>query len=569
MVKKTAKVANYLQSILADSAIFSEKIPALAEKNTVEYKMEDKTTFDPVLRFFTTRQLMKPGSEAFNRAFCRVLISAARAEAASIWQYDGRERLFLICATNMDKDQREGISLLSGEGITGAVALTRETMSVEEAWVHPQHLRKVDEQIHFRTRSMVSAPIVFNGFFFGVLNVLNHQSGTRFPDIWQERMSVVGSLYAAALTRVSALKHFDSKTLPVADIHRKQTTDTPENAVMVGVSRAIQQVLDLATKAGQVKLPVVIYGDTGTGKELTARRIHNEGANAAGPFVGVNCAALTETLLESELFGHVKGAFSGAAGNRKGKFLAASGGTLFLDEIGEMSLGCQAKILRVLQENRVTPVGSEEEIPCDVRVIAATNQDLEDLIRRRKFREDLFYRLCGMEIRLPHLRNRIEDIPLLLRYFINRTQNSNGHHLSPGGHYEISSQVLDLFQSFSWPGNVRQLEQALQAALAVCESNEISIGDLPEWFHRALEEEKNGSPQSHKAENGGHDRTGISDMDADMAFGDSQEEKHRFLNALSDTCYPGTQRWNLAAAARLLGIPRKTFAYRLKKMNLH
>ena len=530
---------------------------------------EDTLPFDQILDFFKTRTTRWKEIGAFNAELCPLLMKASGAAAASVWQYDGMEKLHIIFASNMNKVQMSGVSLPVGEGITGAVALTQKALAVEEAWVHPQHQRYVDKRIHFRTRSMISAPIQFNGFFFGTLNILNNRSGSRFPDIWQERLSVVGLLFAAVLDRVGALTHFKPNPLSGNSMRQKQIKPVPEKVVMVGVSQSIQQVLDLTTKAGQVKLPVVIYGETGTGKELTAKRIHDESPNARGPFVGVNCAALTESLLESELFGHIKGAFSGATGNRKGKFLAASGGTLFLDEIGEMSLECQAKILRALQENRVTPVGSEEEVPCDVRIIAATNQDLGDLIRRRKFREDLFYRLCGMEIRLPPLRQRKEDISLLLRYFVNRMQSSGGNQRLVANHYRISARVLDLFQSFSWPGNVRQLEQALQAAIAVCESTEIGIDDLPEWLHRASEEEKKGATHAPPFEEKGIFQTDASHQITDDESIGKKDEKRRFLKALHETCYPGTQRWNLAAAARRLGIPRKTFAYRLKKINLH
>jgi len=313
----------------------------------------------------------------------------------------------------------------------------------------------------------------------------------------------------------------------------------------------------LCGKAGKTKIPVLIRGETGTGKELAAYRIHEVRDRETGPFLGVSCAALAETLLESELFGHVKGAFSGASRDRKGKFLAASGGTLFLDEIGEMSLACQAKILRALQEKRITPVGSEKAIDCDVRIIAATNQDLLEKIEQGRFREDLYYRLCGIEILIPPLRERAEDIPPLVMYFLNKA--SEGQRLSNPAYQppEISDEVLDMLTAFNWPGNVRQLEQAVFAAIAICEKGIIEPQHFPIWLKKAM---KTGYEDSSS----GRYKTELP-IKIDSGF---SEERNRYLKALDMTRYPGTGRWNLSAAARQIGMPRKTFSYRLKRMEM-
>jgi transcriptional regulator with GAF, ATPase, and Fis domain len=298
---------------------------------------------------------------------------------------------------------------------------------------------------------------------------------------------------------------------------------------------------------------VLIRGETGTGKELAARRIHEASHRSKGPFLAVNCAALTETLLESELFGHVKGAFTGAIRNHQGKFVAANGGTLFLDEVGEIRISSQAKLLRALEEKKVTPVGSEKPVSFDARIVAATNQELTELVIQKKFREDLYYRLCGIELVMPPLRERLEDVPLLAAHFLKKAQGAPPNN-NCGLSLTLSQEALDMLLAYSWPGNVRQLEQALLAAVAFCEGLEVQPAQFPPWLHEAMK--NSGTSPILKAPEEG-------------TPGDLPEsERTRYLKALNDTKYPGTGRWNLAAAARQMNMPRKTLAYRLKKMGI-
>jgi two-component system response regulator HydG len=269
---------------------------------------------------------------------------------------------------------------------------------------------------------------------------------------------------------------------------------------------------------------------------------------------------LSETLLESELFGHVKGAFTGATRDRQGKFVAASKGTLFLDEIGEMSLASQAKILRVLEEKKVTPLGSEKPVPFDTRIIAATNRDLTEMVKEKRLREDLYYRLCGLEIRMPPLRERVEDIPLLAIHFLNKASRSQKEKHS----LRLAPEALEMLVSFAWPGNVRQLEQALFAAAALCEGDEIITGNFPAWFHEAVASQEK---QEIPSRPGSHPPALEPVPEKDHYFL-REEERKRYLQALQATKYPGTGRWNVSAAARQLGIPRETLTYHLKKMRL-
>jgi transcriptional regulator with GAF, ATPase, and Fis domain len=311
--------------------------------------MEDKSCFSEILEFFQGKQVGVPGDPDYNAAFCHRLVTVASAEEGSIWRLDNKGQLHLVCSTDITQDQCFEFTLREGEGITGAAALSREAIAVSDAWVHPHHDRRADERLDFRTRSMVSAPILFGNVLYGVVNILNHTLGGPFPPEWVERLSAVGVMYGAALAGVDRLTPYGIDQKTGAPKKKKFFQYSESKTIIVGISPAIQKVLGLCLKAGKTDMPILILGETGTGKELAARRIHEASDRDRGPFMAVNCAAVTETLLESELFGHLKGAFTGATQDRQGKFVAASRGTLFLDEVGDLNLASQAKILRALE----------------------------------------------------------------------------------------------------------------------------------------------------------------------------------------------------------------------------
>ncbi len=243
---------------------------------------------------------------------------------------------------------------------------------------------------------------------------------------------------------------------------------------IVGSSPALRRVLDVATQAAPSSATVLVLGESGTGKELLARFIHERSSRARGPFIAVNCSAIPETILEAELFGHERGAFTGALAKREGRFARAAGGTLFLDEIGELSPSVQVKLLRVLQEGEYEPVGGDT-VRADVRIVAATNKDLRAEVAASRFREDLFYRLNVIAITAPPLRARREDIPLLVDHFFGVYCAKN--HRS---RLEAPRDVLQLLTDYSWPGNVRELENVIERAVVLCKADRISEADLPD-----------------------------------------------------------------------------------------
>ena len=244
---------------------------------------------------------------------------------------------------------------------------------------------------------------------------------------------------------------------------------------IIGKCRAMQAVFDLITDAAQSDAPIIIYGESGTGKELVAAAIHNLGRRRHGAFVKVNCAALSESLLESELFGHVKGAYTGADKTRKGRFELAHKGDMFLDEIGDIPLSMQVKILRVLQEKEFERVGDSVPLRVDARIISATHRDLPDMIGKNLFREDLFYRLNVIPIRLPPLRERLEDLPLLIEHLLEENRLKTGKVI-----YDISKEAMEALLRYHWPGNIRELVNTLEYAFVVCRTNCIEAANLPE-----------------------------------------------------------------------------------------
>jgi transcriptional regulator with PAS, ATPase and Fis domain len=307
---------------------------------------------------------------------------------------------------------------------------------------------------------------------------------------------------------------------------------------IIGKSMAMQQVLDLIRSAAQSDAPVIVYGESGTGKELVAAAIHRLGSRSKGPFIKVNCAALNESLLESELFGHVKGAFTGADRTRVGRFEAASHGDIFLDEIGDLPLSTQAKLLRVLQEKEIEKVGDHTPVRVDVRILSATNKDLNRLMEEERFRDDLYYRIGVIPIHLPPLRDRPEDIPLLVHAFIQRIHIKTQKPIQG-----IDKDALGLLSRYEWPGNVRELINVIEYAFVLCTGEEILPSHLP-------------------ASVTGGSRSFSAVTPADRPRRDS-ESREVLLEALKQS------HGNKSDAARLLGISRVTLWKRLKTFGIH
>ncbi len=351
-----------------------------------------------------------------------------------------------------------------GECMCGSIAeCDREVIILEKASLDPRFTRGVlkKENMDF----YAGLPLKARNKVVGVLCVISHTPYA--PD--HELLDILRAATQPIGLAIENARMFE---------HTKKEVDARIRysnfaGIITGSSRMVS-ILGLVRKITDVPSSILIYGESGTGKELIARALHFNSIRQDRPFIAVNCAALNENLLESELFGYVKGAFTGAAGDKIGLFEAADNGTLFLDEVDAMSKNLQVKLLRVLQDSTFFPVGSTRPTTVNVRIIAATNQHLEETIKTKQFREDLFYRLNVIRIDLPPLRERAEDIPLLARYFLAKFSKRMEKDLR-----RISDEAMQVLLNYAWPGNIRELENALERAVVVAETDEIRAGDLP------------------------------------------------------------------------------------------
>ena len=310
---------------------------------------------------------------------------------------------------------------------------------------------------------------------------------------------------------------------------------------IIGNSRKMRELFEVLALSAPSDTTILILGESGTGKELIANAVHQNSTRADKPFIKVNCAALSDNLLESELFGHEKGAFTGAHARRLGRFEQAHGGTLFLDEIGDMSLITQTKILRVLQEGEFERVGGEKTIKVDVRIIAATNKNLEEEVKNNNFRLDLFYRLSVVPVDIPPLRDRKEDIPLLAEHFIQKYAEKNQQHVR-----KISPQVIDLFMRYSWPGNIRELENVIQRAVILCKEDTLIPEVLPAAFKNLT------NTRSHDSDS----------VDSLVGLSIKEVEKELILRTLEQTNH------NITRTAEILGITRRGLQYKLNDLGI-
>ncbi|TWJ19104.1 sigma-54-dependent transcriptional regulator [Geobacter argillaceus] len=319
---------------------------------------------------------------------------------------------------------------------------------------------------------------------------------------------------------------------------KDELADRSDFQTIIGNSSQMEKVFGIVRKVADTEASVLITGESGTGKELVARSIHAASARRDAPFIAINCAAIPRDLLESELFGHVKGAFTGAIRDKTGKFQLADGGTLFLDEVGDLPLELQPKLLRALQEKEVEPVGGTRVQKLDVRVVSATNLDIDRAIGEGTFREDLYYRLSVIPIHLPPLRERRGDIPLLIRYFCAKHN---------GGKVVFDKDALDAMVRYAWPGNVRELENTVERLLIMRSGDTITVGELPDKVLAGNVQQQPGAAIVRLPDEG---------------YSLEQLEREVVVDALE------RNGWNQAAAARFLRIPRHTLIYRLEKFGI-
>jgi len=381
-----------------------------------------------------------------------VLTTAKRAtlaDRAVFWRADD-EPATALSRTTLNRVLEEGVAVLSNN-------ITND-----------ETLNSAESLVALLVRCVMAVPVALHDRLFGVLHVDASRPGVQFAPDQLELITAIGSIAAVALDNVDHLAQLQDEN----ELLREELNIQFD---MVGQAASMQPVYQFISRVAPRDATVLVWGESGTGKELVARAIHRNSPRADKPFVAINCAAITETLLESELFGHEKGAFTGAVAQKRGKLEVAEGGTVFLDEIGELAPTLQAKLLRVLQEREFERVGGTKVMKANIRVVAATNRNLLEMSKQRAFREDLYYRLNVVSIKLPALRERREDIPALAQFFAQRASEKVGRRLDG-----ISGKARSYLIQYDWPGNVRELENTMERAVVLGMADTIQPEDLPD-----------------------------------------------------------------------------------------
>jgi len=444
--------------------------------------------------------------------------------------------IFIEAAHGLSASQQERGRYRPGEGVTGKVVQSGHPAVVPRISEEPMFLNRTGARKRLRKKdiSFICVPIKLGNEVIGALSADRLFSNSVSFEEDVRLLRIIASMIAQAVRLRQSAQEERRRLLEENLRLQEELKDRFHPSNIIGNSKAMHAVYDLIARVSKSEATVLIRGESGVGKELVAHAIHYNSPRAPKPFIKVNCAALPETVIETELFGHEKGAFTGAIASRKGRFELASGGTIFLDEIGDFSPATQIKLLRVLQEREFERVGGTETIQTDVRIIAATNTDLERLIAEGKFRQDLYYRLNIFMIHVPRLRDRRADVMLLADFFVERYGKANHKTVR-----RISTSAIDMLMSYHWPGNVRELENCIERAVLLTNDDVIHGYHLP--------------PTLQTAEAGGTRRAGTLHEALDNV------ERGLILDALKSS------RGNKAKAAQALGLTERVMGLRVQK----
>jgi Nif-specific regulatory protein len=483
--------------------------------------------------------------EKVTRQVLKILHENMGMERGTLTLLDARTNdLIIEVAQGLDKSAIEKGRYRVGEGITGKVVEAGEPIVVPNVGNEPLFLNKTGARGDMKRSniSFICVPIKLDQKTIGALSVdrLFQENISFEEDV--RLLTIISSMVAQAV-RIQQMHEKEKEKLVNENILLKRELRKKFHpANIVGKSKRMADVYESIDQVSQSKATVIIRGESGTGKELVAHAIHYNSGRAEAPFIKISCAALPETLLESELFGYEKGAFTGAAASKMGRFEMAHGGTLFLDEIGDISPSTQVKLLRVLQEKEFERLGGTQTIRVDIRLITATNKDLETEVRNGKFREDLYYRLNVIPIFIPALRERKEDVSLLATYFLQKANDENRKDVK-----YFSDAAMDYLINYSWPGNVRELENAIERAVVLCKSDTLTpeLFPIPGVKHETPAQPKFSSPGA---------------LETNLPLPEAVESLERRIieDAMRKT--NGNQR----KAAKLLGVTERVLGYKIK-----
>jgi Nif-specific regulatory protein len=485
-----------------------------------------------------------------------------RIHRSTLFLYDKKDKLLKVRATyGLHLEESKSVVYKVGEGITGNVFLNKKPIFIPSAKNEPNFLNRMKIVTEELDLGFYCCPIFSGVDVVGVFSIFTHTQEENNPKEILEFLQILSTFISQAIT-IQKLIEEETQPYIAENIRlRQELSKKYKFGNLIGKSPKMVQLFEQIQLIAESKSSVLLIGESGTGKELIASAIHYNSPRKNMPLIKINCAAIPESLLESELFGYKKGSFTGAISDKKGKFEIADGGTIFLDEIGEMDLSLQSKLLRVLQEKEIEPIGGKSK-KVDIRIIAATNANLEELIQKKKFRPDLYYRLNVIRLEIPPLRERKEDILLLTKYFIEKYANENKkeiHHITP--------EAIKLLESYDWPGNIRELENLIERAVVLNQSGILDVKDFQEilskisitnndYFVPSLIEQNQDEFYKFKEDTleqytGKVYHTVISEI-----------EKKLILYALKRSKYKKTK------AAKFLGINRNTLDKRIRELNI-
>ncbi|VAX41471.1 two-component signal transduction [hydrothermal vent metagenome] len=500
----------------------------LVESRTVQfYRIERLKTILEIASEFAQMRETEPLLELIAKESTRLL--ACDRASIFIWDRDNKE---VIACPALGVDEGT-LRLADNIGVVGDVLKSGTSCRIDNAYNDPRFDKDVDQTTGYKTKNLLCQPLKdSNGKLIGAFEVLNKNEGIFTADD-EESLTQLGVQAAIAIENTREREQL----IRSREHLTKQVT---QGVNIIGESPAICALRDTIVRLASTDLPVLILGESGTGKEVVAQSLHYQGARADNPFVAINCAALTETLLESELFGHEKGSFTDAHDTRPGKFELAEGGTLFLDEIGDMSLGGQAKLLRVLEQKVITRVGGSQTIPTNVRIVAATNAKLVENVREKKFREDLYFRLNVVTQNLPPLRERPEDILLLAEHFLKQFCIQARRKMLP-----ISAEARRRLQAHAWPGNIRELRNLMERIAFLAQGDKVEAEDLAFIL----------SPETNPDGDG----------PLDCGLGEATKQ---FQQGYIRKCVKRV-RGNMSEAARLLGLHRSNLYRKMRQLEMN
>ena len=489
--------------------------------------------------------------ETLQKKFLNSLLKIQNVQRGSIW-IKKNDTYLCVESAGSQNDQIKGVSLDARHPSIVGWVIENKKMTVAETKSDRRHYKEVEDNFAVKSSQILCFPLFFRDKkVYGAVQIIDTTPGKSRLNLDTAYLVQLQNLVdVCSIALSNAILYANEKKK--AQTLRTALKEARNQSVIIGQSHGFQKCMKLVKSYAETEFHVLITGESGTGKELIAEKIHRSSTRRNKPFLVQNCSAIPETLLESELFGYKKGAFTGANQDKMGLFEAADTGTVFLDEIGDMPLSTQASLLRVLQKNEIKPLGETHVRTVDVRIVAATNKDIKQMIAENSFRQDLFYRLSVLPVHLPPLRERQEDIPLLIKYFFEK-ESAAANVMEK----KLTPDAIQTLVAYGWPGNIRELENLIRYLMVTTVDEYIEWSNLPFHVRNPDADRDPGSDSARAAGNGGHD---FSDNLCSMTW--PQLEKEYVVSLLKK------KNWNITWAAKASGINRSTFASRMRKLKI-